>query len=118
MTQNSNEQNKKYDLEDRTKIFAKQVREFIRNLPKNEIFFDDLNQLIRASGSVGANYVEANESLSRKDFVVRVKICRKEIKECIYWLDLINKESAQKNELIKEAAELMHIFGAIITKCL
>jgi len=45
-----------------------------------------LNSLVRASGSVGANYIEANESLSKKDFLMRVKICRKEAKESRYWL--------------------------------
>ena len=117
MTKNSKYQNRKYDLEDRTRTFAKSIREFVRTLPKVETFYDDINQLIRASGSVGANYIEANESLSKKDFVMRVKICRKEIKECIYWFDLIAKEKAEKEGLTKEANELMHIFGAIITKC-
>ncbi len=116
MIENSNNQNKKFDLEERTKIFAKRIREFVRELPKGEIFYEDINQLVRSSGSVGANYIEANESLSKKDFVMRVKICRKEAKESIYWLGLIAQERAEKQGLIKEATELMRIFGAIITK--
>jgi four helix bundle protein len=116
MNQNSNDQNKKYDLEDRTKKFAKAIRECVKALPKFTLSQDDIRQLIRASGSVGANYIEANESLSKKDFLLRVKICRKEIKECIYWLDLIEMDQVLKASLVKEATELMRIFGAIVTK--
>lgn len=76
-TQNS----KKYDLEERTFVFAKNVREFIRKLPKNTTNYEDSSQLTRSSGSIGANYIEANESLSKKDFVMRIKISRKESKE-------------------------------------
>ncbi len=68
-----------------------------------------IKQVIRASGSVGANYIEANEALSKKDFIMRVKICRKEAKESRYWLMLIevNGEDAEKQRqlLIQEATE-------------
>jgi four helix bundle protein len=80
---------KQYDLEDRTVMFAHRVRTFIKKLPRTISNIEDSKQLIRASGSVGANYIEANESLSKKDFVMRIKICRKEAKESRYWLKLM-----------------------------
>jgi len=84
-----NKTNKVYDLEERTYRFAKQVASFCRKLPKNIINIEYLKQVIRSSGSVGANYIEANEALSKKDFQMRIKICRKEAKESAYWLRLI-----------------------------
>lgn len=69
--------------------------------------------MVRSSGSVAANYIEANESLSKKDFVMRIKICRKEAKESRLWLRLCD----ENGELIKESAELTKIFGAILEKC-
>jgi four helix bundle protein len=75
-----------YDLEDRTLGFAKNVRVFVRKLSKTPINSEDGKQLVKASGSVGANYIEANEALSKKDFTMRIKICRKEAKESRYWL--------------------------------
>ena len=92
---------------------------FVENVPKTISNVEYCKQVIRSSGSVGANYIEANESLSKKDFVMRAKICRKEAKESGYWLKLIscNQESEnQKEKLIQEATELTKIFGAIITK--
>lgn len=78
------ESSKQYDLEERTFEFAKNVRNFVKYLPKNQSNIEDSKQLIRSSGSVGANYIEANESLSKKDFIMRVKIARKEAKETRY----------------------------------
>jgi four helix bundle protein len=66
-----------YTLEERTYQFAKSVRIFCKELSKSLLNSDDIKQLIRSSGSIGANYVEANESLSKKDFLMRVKISRK-----------------------------------------
>jgi four helix bundle protein len=82
---------------------------------------EDIKQVVRSSGSVGANYIEANESLSKKDFLMRVKICRKEAKESRYWLRLIDagEDSTVKkhrDELVQEATELTSIFGAIPRK--
>ena len=71
---------KKYDLEDRTLDFAKEIRLFLKSIPKTMSNLEDAKQLIRSSGSIGANYIEANESLSKKDFLHRVKISRKEAK--------------------------------------
>lgn len=84
-TQNS----KYYDLEDRTLQFAKKIIEFINKLPKTLPNLEIIKQLVRSAGSVGANYIEANESLGKKDFLMRIKICRKEAKESRYWLKLI-----------------------------
>lgn len=112
---------KKYDLEERTLAFAQQVRRFIRRVPKGLANTEDLRQLARSSGSIGANYIEANEALGKKDFLMRVRICRKETKETRYWLNLLDLggdgliELEQKG-LLAEVTELMHIFGAIITK--
>jgi len=76
MTKDRN--SKQYDLEDRTFAFAKMVRAFEKKLPKCVANSEDGKQLVRASGSVDSNYIEANESLSKKDFIMRIKICRKE----------------------------------------
>ena len=112
---------KKYDLEDRTLLFAKWIRKFIKKLRKTISNIEDGKQLIRSSGSVGANYIEANESLGKKDFTMRIKISRKEAKESRYWLGLIetNQESELEEDprgLVEEATELMNIFGAILQK--
>ena len=119
MTENQN--SKRYDLEDRTLRFAQRVREFVKKLPKTLANIEDSRQLVNASGSVGANYIEANEALSKKDFVMRIKICRKEAKESRYWLRLIDtggksKLEQERKELEDEASELTHIFGSIVTK--
>lgn len=111
--------NKKYDLEERTFLFTNKVIAFIHSLQKSLTNIELSRQLVRSSGSVGANYIEANESLSRKDFIMRIKICRKEAKESRYWLRLIECSDAgigQKEFLIQEATELMKIFGAILEK--
>lgn len=112
---------KRYDLEDRTLKFAKDIRIFIKKLPRPISNIEDCSQLVRSSGSVGANYIEANEALGRKDFLMRIKISRKEAKETIYWLKLIDTNGAQNLEkdcekLLKEANELMLIFGSILRK--
>jgi len=115
------ENSKQYDLEERTLKFAKQVRAFVKKLKTTIANIEDGKQLIRASGSVGANYIEANEALSKKDFLMRIKICRKEAKESRYWLRLIDTEGKdelekQRMALENEARELTHIFGSIVTK--
>jgi four helix bundle protein len=111
---------KPYDLEERTLKFARRVIEFVNRLPKNMPNLEIGRQLVKSSGSVGANYIEANEALSKKDFVVRIKICRKESKESRYWLKLVyvreKKEQRERESLIQESTELMKIFGAILEK--
>jgi four helix bundle protein len=112
---------KQYDLEDRTLAFAKDVRRFVKELVKTASNVEDGRQLIRSSGSVGANYIEANEALSKKDFVMRIKICRKEAKESRYWLRLVeiggnDKLEQERKALENEARELTNIFGSIVNK--
>ena len=119
MTENKN--SKRYDLENRTLEFARRVRRFVKKLPRSIANQEDGRQLIKASGSVGANYIEANESLSKKDFRMRVKISRKEAKESRYWLRLVDtfedKElEIERTNLIQESTELMNIFGSILQK--
>ncbi len=92
---------KQYDLEERTLNFAKRVNSYVNKLPKTISNLENGKQLIKAAGSVGANYIEANESLSKKDFAMRIKICRKEAKESRYWLIL--NESRPEDKVEKEA---------------
>ncbi len=110
-----------YDLEERTFQFAKAIRLFVKTLPKTIANIEDGKQLIKASGSVGANYREANESLSKKDFKMRIKISRKESKESAYWLRLIHETNNLKNaydtkKFIREANKLKNIFSSILEK--
>ena len=103
-----------YDLEERTFQFAKRVYAFSREIPYSIQSQQILKQLIRSASSIGANYIEANESFSRKDFIYRIKICKKEAKETIYWLRLLDqKESDEFEGVLKEAKELRSIFGKI-----
>ena len=117
----SSENSKPEALEKRTRRFAKSVRAFVRKLPRTICNLEDAKQLVRASGSVAANYIEANEAISPKDFALRIKYCRKESKESHLWLDLLNlgekKETEEiRNSLLQEATELKLIFSAILRK--
>ncbi len=114
-------ENKPYDLEERTFAFARDVRAFIKLLERTIGNVEDAKQVVRSSGSVAANYIEANESLSKKDFRMRIKIGRKEAKESRLWLRLIDTENrpearAKQERLCTEAQELMNILGAIFRK--
>ena len=119
MTEEPN--SKRYDLEDRTFEFARKVRVFVKILPRTAANAEDSKQLIRASGSVGANYIEANEALSKKDFRMRIKICRKEAKESRYWARLVDTGDNETTErerawVMQGAMELTSIFGSIVRK--
>ena len=109
-----------YDLEERTLAFSRRVVKFCRALPRTVIDSEMGKQLWRSSTSVGANYIEANESLGKKDFLMRIRICRKEAKESGYWLKLVEPVGpdlrAEQQWLLQESAELTRIFGSIITK--
>ncbi len=83
------QESKEYDLEERTFQFADRVRKFVRKLPKDICNLEDIPQLVRASGSERANYIEANEAFSKKDFYYRIKVCRKESKESRFFLRLM-----------------------------
>src|SRR6266571_5170032 len=109
------------DLEDRTFRFAKSVRAFVKQLPRTVSTTEDVRQLVRASGSVAANWIEADEALSKKDFLMRAKICRKEAKESRLFLRLIDAGSVKniavaREALSAEARELTLIFSSIISK--
>ena len=111
---------KPYNLEERTLEFAKGIVNLCSILPQNAVNFKLISQLVGASGSVGANYREANEKLSKKDFLHRMKSTRKECKESSYWLELV-KETNQKftyeiEGFIKESQELRNIFSCIISR--
>ena len=107
-----------YDLEDRTAVFGEAIIAFARGLPETVLVRPLTSQLIRAGTSVGANYCEADEAESKKDFRHKIAICKKEARETRYWLRMIaaavpeNKEVARK--LWQEAKELNLIFGAIV----
>jgi four helix bundle protein len=110
-----------YDLEDRTYEFARLVRAFVKKLPRTICNTEDVKQVVRSSGSVGANYIEANEALSKKDFRMRIRISRKESKETRYWLrllDTLDKATlnTERDKLVQESTELLSIFGAILQK--
>ena len=110
-----------YDHEKRTYNFTRSIAFFCKKLPYSASNKEYVAQLIRSSGSIGANYIEANESLSKKDFAMRAKICRKEAKESVYWLGLLvdtNSEEFKQEGLFlrDEATELKKIFSSIILK--
>lgn len=113
----------KYDLEERTFEFAKNVRLIVKNLSLSISNQEDIRQLVKSSGSVGANYIESVESLSEKDKLMRLKIVRKEAKESFYWLRLINETNQFDEELFNdwnylmdEADQLKKIFSKMILK--
>lgn len=117
MTENSK---KDYNLEKRTLEFAKAVIRLCKKLPKDPINIELIRQLVKSSGSVGANYREANEALSKKNFSHRMKITRKEAKESTYWLMLIQEANTDFEKdikpLVQESIELRKIFSSIINK--
>jgi four helix bundle protein len=109
------------DLEDRTFRFAESVRSFVKQLLRTISNFEDVRQLVRASGTVAANWIEADEALNRKDFLLRLKICRKEAKESRLFLRLMDagtskRSSIARDNLAAEARELVLIFSSIVSK--
>lgn len=108
-----------YSLEERTLQFTKNIKNYIKILPKDVCNFEIAKQLIRSAGSIGANYIEANEAFTKKDFLYRCKISKKEAKETRYWLKIsepLNDQKTIQKELIQESTELMNILGSIIFK--
>ncbi len=106
-----------YDFEDRTKNFSKKIIRVLKKIKINEINRNIILQLIRSATSVGANYCEANNASSKKDFKNKIFICRKEIQETKYWLELLSE--VEKGAIVelrilwKEAHELSLIFNKI-----
>lgn len=109
---------KHYDLHERTFLFSESLIDFIKCMPKDILTMPILGQLIRSGTSVGANYCEADCAESKKDFVHKIAICKKEAKETLYWLRLLSRAlpevSAEIQILRKEASELHLIFSAIV----
>lgn len=109
-----------YDLEQRTTDFAKRVVRLCRELPKNEINRPLISQIVRSAGSIGANYREANDALGDKDFIHRMKIARKECKESLHWLEIIEEANPEfvprMQNLKQETRELKNILSSIIIK--
>jgi len=108
----------KFDLEERTAKFAERVIDYAKKLPRDIKFQPIISQLIRAATSIGANYCEADDAQSKKDFCHKIYLCKKEARETKYWLRIIARTfDAFKDEakvLWKEAQELNLIFAAII----
>jgi len=115
-----NEHKHNFDLEERTTEFAKRVIRLCRALAKNSINFRLSNQAVGSAGSMGANYREANDALGDKDFLFRMRIARKETKECLHWLELVEEANpefkSRMNELKQECREIKNIFSTIISK--
>ncbi len=110
----------KYDLEERTEDFGKDVILLCRALPHNTITKPLINQLVKAATSCGANYCEADNAESKKDFRHKIGICKKESKESVHFLKMIEVAvpgtSSKTEPLLREAAELNLIFNAIYKK--
>lgn len=115
---NQTPKNCNFDLEDRTTEFAKRIIRLCQALLKNNINNQLISQVVRSAGSVGANYREANDALGKKDFMLRSRIARKEAKETIHWLELIEEANpefiSRMKELKQEAKEIKNILSSII----
>ncbi len=110
-----------YDLEERTAKFGEDIITFVRSVTKDEITKPLINQIVKSSTSIGANYMEANQGSSKKDFRNKISICRKESNETKHWLRMISRALPEKTQecrvLWKEAHELTLIFAKIIKSC-
>ncbi len=115
----SGDEGKIWDLEERAFKFADRITTYVLKLPKTIPNIEYSHQLVRSGGSVGANYIEANEGLGTKDFDLHMKISRKESKESRQWLRLtrpLPEQETEKLSLIKESEEFIRIFSSIINK--
>ena len=110
--------NDKFDLEERTAVFAENVIDLVKSIKCDAVNSRIVTQLVGSSGSIGANYCEATEAESKKDFIHKIGICKKEIKETRHWLRLLARTNPEKKDEIgklwKEAQELLLIFSKII----
>jgi four helix bundle protein len=111
---------KNYDLEDRTKQFSYKIIALCKKLPFNAVNKRLIDQLIRSGTSIGANYREANEADTKKDFRNKIRIARKEARETIYWLELISNGNANFSNdiriLLEESRQLIKILASIYLK--
>jgi len=112
---------KQYDLEERTFTFAQEVRALVKRLPMTPANIEDIKQVVKSSGSVGANYIEANEALSKKTSLCELRSPGKNLKRVVTGLRLVdtgwrNESEQERQTLIQESTELMKIFGSILKK--
>ena len=115
-----NPNNKKYDLEERTAKFGEDIIEFAKSIQKNPFMLPIISQLIKAGTSIGANYCEADCAETKKDFIHKLGICKKESKETRYWFRMVVEADSNKKEEARrnwqEANELNLIFSSIVNK--
>ncbi len=113
--------NKEYDLEERTAKFAEEIIKLVKSIKITSINKRIISQLVGSGGSIGANYCEANEAESKRDFIHKISICKKEIKETGHWLRLLRNSNPEINNKIKilqkENQELLLIFSKILASC-
>lgn len=112
--------NKKFDLEERTEKYGENIIEFVKKIPQNPITLPLISQAVRSATSVGANYSEADCAESKRDFIHKLSICKKESKESKHWLRMISKAVPHLKDkakiLWKEVNELNLIFSSIVIK--
>ncbi|MBU1289717.1 four helix bundle protein [Patescibacteria group bacterium] len=106
----------KYDLEDRTKNFSKNIIILLREIRKDEINRNLISQLIRSATSIGANYCEANNASSNKDFKNKIFICRKEIQETKYWIEIMAQSNPEEKDKLRKLWLEAHEFALIFNK--
>jgi four helix bundle protein len=108
---------RKYDLAERTAQFGEQVIRFAKKIKRDPVTLTLIRQLVRSATSIGANYVEADEAGSKKEFRYRISVCKRETRETQYWLRMLVAAAPElaesARELWKEANELILIFGSI-----
>lgn len=119
MQQSNNFQNSKFNLEERTAKFAENIIDMLKKIKTNPVNKRIIEQLVGSSGSTAANYYEAIEGESKKDFIHKISICKKEIKETKLWLRLLARSNPEKsnsiNVLWRESQEFLLIFSKIIS---
>lgn len=108
-----------FQLQKRVMLFAVSARAFVEKLPKQLALSEDARHLVRASGDLGMHALEASEAPSKKSFTTNMQFCRKDVKEILYWLQLLDRSltgftERRRQELYKEAHELRRIFTAIV----
>ena len=116
----SEEGGRKFNLEERTAKFGEAIIRFLKQVPKNSISVPLVKQLVRSATSIGANYCEADDAHTNKEFKYRISICRKEARETMYWLRMIAAAAEQHRAAARihwqEAKELNLIFSSILRK--
>jgi four helix bundle protein len=117
---NCNSEVRRYDLALRTRRLGISVINVLRTIPQDLILRPIISQLVRSSTSIGANYAEADAANTRKDFMYKLSICRKESKETMYWISLLReaypRAATQLTSLENESLELIRIFSAVLAK--